>query len=173
MAVPPEGDFGINTIFSWTFRDSIHKGSQHVISRVHQPVHLPEGRQRDPAHPQTENLLSRRSGWVVSPPLPVLQTTLPNTESMQLGPLVVPTSLQTLSKCFLMPWGKRHALHLPSYIQGSKCPESESLTRFTSHELWFFLLSSNVLGLLPSTNPPLLVRVYAAVSESSGSQAPF
>lgn len=42
MAVPPEGDFGINTCSSWTSRYSIHKGSQHSISEWLRPAHLTE-----------------------------------------------------------------------------------------------------------------------------------
>lgn len=54
MAVPPEGDLGINILLSWTSGDSIYKGSQRITSGLHHQAQRPEGGQYHPAHPQTK-----------------------------------------------------------------------------------------------------------------------
>lgn len=54
MAVPPEGDLGINILLSWTSGDSIYKGSQRITSGLHHQAQRPEGGQHHPAHPQTK-----------------------------------------------------------------------------------------------------------------------
>lgn len=160
MAVPPEGDFGIDTLCSRTSRDS----AQRIVWWTDRTSQLTSKKAASTSQLSPDGSSERRCARVVSPPAHLL--------SPPWRPFYLPQSVGSLARAStfadlvrMLPHHRR-AVQLPSYIRAVKRPQSESLTRFPSRESGFPFSESSGFQ---RPDPPLLGGVHTATRELRGS----